>query len=150
MIGTSALHEAQIIGVIDDAGKIGVLVVDANRHDVAAAADFAVEISARSAGHFEAPTVKSTPPVQGRSTRRQSRIVVRAAEQAELRGVARGLGEAEMAEGAHGDQAPARRALQKPLLDSIVPARVRPGPQRRFGAVPRIRLCASACARQWR
>ena len=29
MVGASALHEAQIIGVIDDAGKIGVLVVDA-------------------------------------------------------------------------------------------------------------------------
>src|SRR6516165_1099625 len=43
MIGAPALHEAQISGVIDDAGKIGVLVIDANGHDVTAAPNFAVE-----------------------------------------------------------------------------------------------------------
>src|SRR6267154_2506784 len=59
----------------------------------------------------------STPPVQGRSTRLQSRIVVRAAEQAELRGVARGLGEAEMAESIRGQEPPARRALDEAFLD---------------------------------
>ena len=37
--GAPALHEAQIGGVIDDAGKIGVLVIDADRHDVAAVVD---------------------------------------------------------------------------------------------------------------
>src|SRR5262249_3314847 len=42
-VGAAALHEAQIVGVIDDAGEIGVLVVDAHRHDVAAVADLAVE-----------------------------------------------------------------------------------------------------------
>jgi hypothetical protein len=36
MIGAAALHEAQISGVIDDAGKIRVLVIDANGHDVTA------------------------------------------------------------------------------------------------------------------
>ena len=44
MIGASALHEAQIIGVIDDAGKIRVLVIDADLHVMAAVADLAVEI----------------------------------------------------------------------------------------------------------
>jgi hypothetical protein len=43
MIGPPALHEAQIIGMIDDAGKIGVLVVDADLHMVAAIADLAVK-----------------------------------------------------------------------------------------------------------
>ena len=43
MIGASALHEAQIIGVIDDAGKIGVLVIDPDGHDVPAGVDFAVK-----------------------------------------------------------------------------------------------------------
>jgi hypothetical protein len=42
--------------VIDDAGKVGVLVIDANRHEVAAVTDFAVEIRARRAGHIDAPT----------------------------------------------------------------------------------------------
>ena len=44
MVGAPALHEAQIIGVIDDAGKIGVLVVDADLHVMAAVADLAVEM----------------------------------------------------------------------------------------------------------
>src|SRR5258706_5641815 len=43
MIGASALHEAQVIGVIDDPGKIGVLVIDADLHVMAAVADHAVE-----------------------------------------------------------------------------------------------------------
>jgi hypothetical protein len=43
MIGAPALHEAQIIGVINDAGKIRVLVVDAELHVMAAVADLAVE-----------------------------------------------------------------------------------------------------------
>ena len=30
MIGAPALHEAQVVGMIDDAGKVGVLVVDAH------------------------------------------------------------------------------------------------------------------------
>src|SRR4051812_48104998 len=47
MIGPSALHEAQIVGVIDDAGKIRVLVIDADLHAVAAVADLAVEMRHR-------------------------------------------------------------------------------------------------------
>src|SRR5258708_33527171 len=43
MIGASALHETQIVGVIDDPGKIGVLVIDADLHVMAAVADHAVE-----------------------------------------------------------------------------------------------------------
>ena len=43
IIGAPALHEAQIIGVIDDAGEIGVLVIDAHDLHVPAVADFAVE-----------------------------------------------------------------------------------------------------------
>ena len=43
MIGAPALHEAQIIGVIDDAGKIRIFVVDADLHVMAAVADLAVE-----------------------------------------------------------------------------------------------------------
>ena len=43
MIGAAALHEAQIVGVIDDAGKIGVLVIDADLHVMAAVTDLAVE-----------------------------------------------------------------------------------------------------------
>ena len=43
MIGAAALHEAQIVGMIDDAGEVGVLVIDAHRHDMTAVAEFAVE-----------------------------------------------------------------------------------------------------------
>src|SRR5690348_6788631 len=46
-------------------------------------------------------------------------IVVAVAEQAELRGIARGLGEAEMAEGVRGQQPSARGALQIAALDQI-------------------------------
>ena len=44
MVGAAALHEAQIVGVIDDAGKIRVLVIDADLHVMAAVADLAVEL----------------------------------------------------------------------------------------------------------
>jgi hypothetical protein len=43
MIGAPALHEAKIIGVIDDTGEIRVLVVDADLHVMAAVTDLAVE-----------------------------------------------------------------------------------------------------------
>src|SRR5262249_38524822 len=43
MIGAAPLHEAQISSVIDDAGKVGVLVIDANEHDVTAISQLAVE-----------------------------------------------------------------------------------------------------------
>ena len=43
MIGPPALHEAQVVVVIDDPGKIRVLVVDADLHVMAAVADLAVE-----------------------------------------------------------------------------------------------------------
>jgi hypothetical protein len=44
MIGAAALHEAQVVGVIDDAGEIRVLVIDADLHVMATVADFAIEI----------------------------------------------------------------------------------------------------------
>src|SRR6516164_5955429 len=44
MVGTAALHEAQVVGVIDDPGKIGVLIIDADLHVMTAVADHAVEI----------------------------------------------------------------------------------------------------------
>ena len=44
IVGAPALHEAQIVRVIDDAGEIGVLVIDPHRHRVAAVAQFAVEM----------------------------------------------------------------------------------------------------------
>ena len=44
MIGAAALHETQIISVIDDAGEVRVLVVDADLHVMAAVADFAIEM----------------------------------------------------------------------------------------------------------
>src|SRR5579871_451267 len=44
MVGAAAFHVAQIIGVIDDAGKIRVLVIDADLHVMPAVTDFAVEM----------------------------------------------------------------------------------------------------------
>ena len=53
------------------------------------------------------------PLVQGsRRSGSKPSIVAVLPEQAELRGIARGLSEAEMAEGVRGQQAPARGALQ--------------------------------------
>src|SRR5262249_15902169 len=43
IVAAPALHEAQIVGVVDDAGEIGVLVEDRHRHDMTAAADLAVQ-----------------------------------------------------------------------------------------------------------
>ncbi len=43
IIGAPALHEAQVARVVDDAGKIRVLVIDAHLLVVLAVADFAVE-----------------------------------------------------------------------------------------------------------
>src|SRR3981189_800349 len=43
MIGPPALHEAQIVSVIHDTGKIRVLVIDADLQIVSAVADRAVE-----------------------------------------------------------------------------------------------------------
>ncbi len=43
-IRTPALHETQIARVIDDAGKIRVLVIDADGHDVPAVFDPAREV----------------------------------------------------------------------------------------------------------
>src|SRR5438045_3610361 len=45
--------------------------------------------------------------------------VVTSVEQAELRRIARRLGEAEVAEGMRGEQAPARRPLQEAALDQV-------------------------------
>jgi hypothetical protein len=44
MVGAPALHEAQIIGVVDDPREIGIFIVDADLHVVAAVANLAVEI----------------------------------------------------------------------------------------------------------
>ena len=43
VVGAAALHEAQIARVIDDAGKVGVLVIDPDRLEMPAVADVAVE-----------------------------------------------------------------------------------------------------------
>ena len=43
MVGAPALHEAQVIGVINDPGKVSVFVIDADLHVMAAVADLAVE-----------------------------------------------------------------------------------------------------------
>jgi hypothetical protein len=43
-VSPPALHETQIARVIDDAGEIRVLVIDAHRHDVAAAFNLAIDI----------------------------------------------------------------------------------------------------------
>ena len=62
IIGAPALHVAQIIGVIDDAGEVGVLVIDAHGKEVAAVADFAVK---RDTGHrfiSTAPVPSSRAP----------------------------------------------------------------------------------------
>ena len=47
----------------------------------------------------------------------RSDVVILAAEKAELRRIARRLGETEMLEGMAGQQPPARRALDEALLD---------------------------------
>src|SRR5262249_4975103 len=47
IVGAPTLHEAQVVGVIDDAGEVGVLVIDPHRHDVAAVANLAVEVGLR-------------------------------------------------------------------------------------------------------
>ena len=44
VLGAPALHEAQKAGVIDDAGEVGVLIIDPDRQDVPAAADLAAEL----------------------------------------------------------------------------------------------------------
>src|SRR5437763_16152335 len=46
MIGAAALHEPQIVGVVHDAGKIGVFVIYAHAHDVAVVAQCAIEVRA--------------------------------------------------------------------------------------------------------
>ena len=43
MVGTPALHVAQKIGVIDAAGEIGVLVIDADGEEVPAIANLAIK-----------------------------------------------------------------------------------------------------------
>src|SRR5262249_19451465 len=43
IIGARPLHETQVVGVIDDAGEIGVLVIDPHRHDMAAVTNLTVE-----------------------------------------------------------------------------------------------------------
>jgi hypothetical protein len=51
IIGAAAFHEAQIARVIDDAGKIRVLVIDPHRHAMTAVVHFAVEIGHRCSSH---------------------------------------------------------------------------------------------------
>ena len=50
IVGAAALHEAQIAGVIDDAGKVGVFVIDPDGLVVPPAVDFAVERGAHRHG----------------------------------------------------------------------------------------------------
>ena len=44
MVGPSAFHEAQIIGVIHNAAKVCIFVIDADLHMVAAVANLAVDM----------------------------------------------------------------------------------------------------------
>src|SRR6266436_8445292 len=66
MIGTAALHEAQVIGVIDDAGKIRVLVIDADLHVMAAVADRAVKMGGQRIRHFPQPSPRRPMAKHGR------------------------------------------------------------------------------------
>ena len=43
VVRSAALHEAQVVGVIDDAREISVLVIDTHLHVMAPVADDAVE-----------------------------------------------------------------------------------------------------------
>ena len=69
IVGAAALHEAQIARVIDDAGKIGVLVIDPHRLEMPAVADFAVERGCVHRQFFSATRhvlLPSPPPSCGR------------------------------------------------------------------------------------
>ena len=78
VIRAAALHEAQIIGVIDNAGEIRVLVVHPHRHGVA------------SPSHRPSRDIDSV--IENLS------LLLGLAEQVELRGVARRLGQTEVRE----------------------------------------------------
>src|SRR6266851_5815136 len=78
---------------------------------------------------------------RGRLDRRPRSLLLPLSEQAELRGIARRLGEAEMAEGVRGEQPPTRGALDKTLLDQerlddLLDRVARLGERRRDGLDP--------------
>src|SRR6516164_6998015 len=50
-------HEAQVVGVIDDAGEIGVLIIDAHDEDVAPIANLAVKRNGASYFHGTRPAI---------------------------------------------------------------------------------------------
>ena len=95
-LGARALGELEIGGVVDDAGGVGVLVVDPDADAVDA--------------RLDAPDRSSAPVVVA------SRVIV---EQADLRLRIARRREAEVLPGEPGQQAAARRALQQPLLQEI-------------------------------
>ena len=66
IVGAAALHEAQIVGVINDAGEIGVFVIDTHLHDVLAVADRSVEMNCH--GHRFAQIAR---PAQAAMPRRK-------------------------------------------------------------------------------
>src|SRR6185312_5863089 len=68
MIGAPTLHEAQIVGVIDDAGEIRVLVVDTNQHVMAAVTDLAVD---KGIGHLPPSVAQSNRYAQIHLTRKR-------------------------------------------------------------------------------
>src|SRR5947209_3220085 len=72
----------------------------------------------RGARSFSRPKNESAA-ADARPIRANLRSILALAEQAELRGIALRLGQAEMAERMAGEQPPARRALHEPLLDQI-------------------------------
>ena len=95
-VGAAALAEFQEVGVIDEAGEIGVLEIDADRQDVGLALDPPGEVG----------------PIA------RSRLFA-AVEQRELGRGLRRRRQAEMDEGCCGQHAAARRARDEALLEQI-------------------------------
>src|SRR5690348_7744822 len=62
MIGASSLHEAQIVGVIDDPRKIRVLVIDPDLHVVTAVADRTIQMSGERRGRLAHESSSVPPP----------------------------------------------------------------------------------------
>jgi hypothetical protein len=78
-VGPPAFHETQVARVIDDAGEVGVLIIDTHRQVMAAVTDFAVEVGRNHSAVLPIPRVRAS--VKGGA-------VVVFPEQAELRWVA--------------------------------------------------------------
>src|SRR4051812_34208768 len=62
VVGSAALHEAQVVGVIHDAAEIGILVVDPDLHRVPAVADGAVEMAGQKRSRLAHGSSSAPPP----------------------------------------------------------------------------------------